>query len=89
MARQQRIKHRIDGQPHLHEPVDRGAAPADTQAAVIALDERHHVEVDRRRQPAVQAQLFLAVEAPPRSTAKILVVVADRLLRFRLKARCA
>ncbi len=64
---------------HLHRVLERGAVAAEDRG-VDAAGDRHDVQVERRREAAVEPQFFFAEEAPRREGREIEEAEVDRLL---------
>jgi hypothetical protein len=78
----QTVEHKPLVEPlHAHQPVDRPALAAQRQAAVPRY-QRHHVEIDVRRQPAVEPQLGAAGALAPADGGKVEIGKAHRLLEL-------
>ena len=64
---------------HLHRVLDDGPITTNDRP-VDAAGDRDDVEIDRRREPAIEAQLLLAVELPLREGREVQEPEVDRLL---------
>ena len=66
---------------HEHEPIDRGSGSADREP-FAGIHQRQDVEIDVRRERAIEPQLGAAGGLASRKRRKVEIGKADRLLEF-------
>ena len=66
---------------HKHEPIDRGSGSADRET-LAGIHQRQDVEIDVRRQRAIEPQFGAAGGLAPRKRRKVEIGKADRLLEL-------
>ena len=66
---------------HEHEPIDRGSGSADREARA-GVHQRQNVEIDVRRQRAIEPQFGAAGGLPARQGRKVEIGKANRLLEL-------